>query len=280
MIIENIRLYRLAVPLTNPYYTKFGTFRNFDVTVAVVTSSHRKGVGESLAVSGYSWEGPDDVWNFCLKNAPACLGREAKEAIASLQNDVTLHPFSVSPLLTALETLFIERTTEQLSTFPLAGILNIKDENRLEEGVDALLQQGFSTIKFKIGYDVRDDLRKVAAIQKAVAGRALIRLDANQGYSCDDALTFVRLVNPEGIELLEQPFAADDWETMEKFAPQSPVPLMLDESIYHDEDILRAADNGHIRFIKLKLMKCGSIGNLIRSGRLVLENGLDSVYTS
>lgn len=277
MMIESVRLYRLAVPLTHPYYTKFGNFREFDVTLAVIQSASGAGAGESLAVSGYSWEGPDDVWNYCLRTAPALPGREAEEMLTSLQAEARNRPFSVSPLLTALETLFMERTTGASATFPLAGILNIKDENRLEEGVKSLLQQGFTTIKFKVGYNVEDDLRKVAIIQKAAAGRALLRLDANQGYSFDDALTFVRGVDPAGIELLEQPFAADDWKSMETFAPLSPVPLMLDESIYHDEDILRAAACGHIRFIKLKLMKCGSMAALIRSGHLVRKNGLELV---
>src|SRR5581483_12385926 len=106
---------------------------------------------------------------------------------------------------------------------------------------DEHISQGFSALKVKVGFDVAQDLKRVAAIQQAAAGRAGITLDANRAFNRERAIQFAAALNPEGIDQLEQPCAADDWESNAAVAAASTVPLMLDESIMSIEDIDRAA---------------------------------------
>ena len=60
-------------------------------------------------------------------------------------------------------------------------------------------------------------------------------------------------------------------------AEVSPVPMMLDESIYGMDDIERAAKLGAARYIKLKLMKMGSLESLARGIRRIRELGMEPV---
>ena len=80
-----------------------------------------------------------------------------------------------------------------------------------------------------------------------------------------------------GIELFEQPCAAGDWDAARAVADVSPVPMMLDESIYGMEDIERAAKLGAARFIKLKLMKMGGLDALAAGLRRIRELGMQPV---
>ena len=64
------------------------------------------------------------------------------------------------------------------------------------------------------------------------AGRAVIRLDANLGFSREDGCRFASFLDPAGIELFEQPCSSADWETNAAVAAVSTVLVMLDESIY------------------------------------------------
>jgi L-alanine-DL-glutamate epimerase-like enolase superfamily enzyme len=140
-----------------------------------------------------------------------------------------------------------------------------------------LLDAGFGTLKVKVGFDADRDARRVRLIQSIVAGRCLLRLDANQGYDRERGCAFAQGLDPECIELFEQPCAADDWDGAQAVAAVSPVPMMLDESIYGMEDIERAARLGAARFIKLKLMKMGSLERLARGIRRIRELGMEPV---
>ena len=82
-------------------------------------------------------------------------------------------------------------------------------------------------------FDVDADLRRLAAIQAAVAGRASLRLDANQAFSEAEGRTFASALDPAGIELFEQPCDKADWAANAAVAAVSRVPIMLDESIYN-----------------------------------------------
>ena len=62
-----------------------------------------------------------------------------------------------------------------------------------------------------VGFDLFADRQRLAFIQELVAGRAVLRVDANQGYSQADGVAFVSGIDPTGIELVEQTCAAGDW---------------------------------------------------------------------
>ena len=106
----------------------------------------------------------------------------------------------------------------------------------------------------------------MSAAQRAVRRRGLLRIDANQGYTLADARVLFRGLDPAGIQLLEQPFPVDRWDWMEVAGKETPVPLMLDESIGGEEDLRRASGIPNVRYVKFKLMKAGSIARL---GRLM-----------
>jgi L-alanine-DL-glutamate epimerase-like enolase superfamily enzyme len=99
-------------------------------------------------------------------------------------------------------------------------------------------------------------------VRDAAQGRAIIRLDANRGFSREDGLSFARGLDPDGIELFEQPCASADWDANGAVATASRVPVMLDESIYGLGDIERARPMEGIGFVKLKLKKMGGLDDL------------------
>jgi L-alanine-DL-glutamate epimerase-like enolase superfamily enzyme len=278
MRIRAVEVYKSQIPLTKAYHTAFGDLPYFDTILAIIYSENAVGVGESCPVYGYCWEKPDEAWQFVKEHGEKLVGEETEACIEQLRPYLSKFPYSVTPLLTALEQLAgrfprLEKDME----FPLAGILNITRREEVQDAVTSLLEQGYTTIKFKVGFDPEEDIVKVRSIQGLLEGKALLRLDANQSFSFDQALKFVKSIDPQGIELFEQPFPIKEWEAMRKFAPLSPIRLMLDESIYGEDDIERTSTYGCAQLIKLKLMKVGSFERLISQSQSVLKNGLGLV---
>jgi len=262
MKIEKINLYRIRVPLKQPYKIATAEMKNFDMTIVEIGAGGKDGIGEAMAgVPGYFWETPDETWNFARAESPVVLGMETEKAKAHLLSFQKKHPCAVTPFLAALETAAgspILSPPAQPQEVPLLGILQAADRAGTEQEVSEFLAAGYDTIKIKVGFDPRKDLARVKMAQEAIQGRARIRIDANQGYQFPQAETFIRGLNPEGIEFFEQPLKESEWVAMAALSKISAVPLGLDESIYGMESVEKARKLQCCRFVKFKLMKVSS----------------------
>lgn len=275
-----LRLHRLEVPLRTPYKLAFGLVRHFDtLLVEAVDSNGRSGYGEATVLTGYTDETVEGAWDCMRQWAQEILPIPSVQAREMLLARVAAAPFAVTGLVTAIDMM---REPEAFAVpaaarVPLLGMLNAESGSALEAEVDELLQRGFRTLKVKAGFDAVADANRLREIQRVVAGRASIRVDGNQGFSREDALRFAAGIDPQGIELLEQPCAADDWDAACAVARVSTVPMMLDESIYGLADIRRAAELGAARYIKVKLMKLGSLPRLAEAIELIRALGMEPV---
>jgi L-alanine-DL-glutamate epimerase-like enolase superfamily enzyme len=276
---ERVTVYRLRVPLRVPYRLAFGPVEHFDTLIAeVVAGDGRSGFGEATILTGYTDETIAGSWEAACAFVPEMMasGAALPAKIAKLGERL---PFTATAFGTALEMqrgsplLALERD----AAVPLVGLLNAKDEAGMHAEFDRMLAAGFRTIKVKVGFVLEDDIRLVRTFQKVVAGRALIRLDANQAYSAEEGVAFARALEPDSIELFEQPCAAGDWDAHLAVAKVARVPMMLDESIYGMADIERAAELGAAAYIKLKLMKLVTLEALARGIDRIRELGMQPV---
>ncbi len=279
-IVERLNLYRLAVPLTIPYKLSFGPVTTFDtLLVEAQDGDGRSGLGEATLLTGYTDETVDGAWDLMRSLAARFPGLPPDRCVELVAGVTQAAPFAATGLTTAMEMLQASSwlQVKEETRVPLLGLVNGSNARELEAEVGELLRQGFDTLKVKVGFDPEADGRRVARIQEIVAGRCRLRIDANQGYDRAQGCAFAAALDPTAIELFEQPCGAGDWDGARAVAAVSPVPMMLDESIYGMEDIERAAELGAARFIKLKLMKMGSLELLAQGIRRIRELGMEPV---
>jgi L-alanine-DL-glutamate epimerase-like enolase superfamily enzyme len=278
--IARIRLTRLQVPLKAPYRLSFGPLEHFDTIVVECDSADgRTGLGEATVLTGYTGETIEGSWRAAGEIAARLKGLESGAAHALLQPLVKKHPFTVTAFATALEMLEGNRylAIEREHAVPLLAGINGTGEDTVRQEFERYYGEGYRTLKVKVGFEVQKDLAHVRTVQRLAAGKARLRIDANQGYSAEQGVAFVRALDAADIELLEQPCPAGDWDGHLEVARASPVPMMLDESIYGLAEIERAAALQAARFIKLKLMKLGSLEALGRSLERIRALGMKPV---
>lgn len=278
--IEEITVRRLKVPLTAPYKVSLRTFHHFEPLVAELRDSDGSSAwGEAEIHAGYGHETAETGWAFCRCLAPRLIGRTPAEAVALLTPEAAGDPHAASILLSAAETLAGHPALKlgQPLVVPLLAPVHSMDPAKVGPEVEALLADGFRTLKVKVGFDVEADLRRLAAIQEAAAGRASLRLDANQAFTQAQGCAFATAFDPAGIELFEQPCDKADWTANAAVAAVSRVPVMLDESIYGLADIDRAAKVRGVGFVKLKLKKLGGISRLIEGLQRIRALGMEPV---
>lgn len=283
MIVDAITASRLRIPLTRPYRLAFGAVTHYDtLVVEIVTGDGRQGYGEATLLTGYTDETIDGAWALAAELVEALCGLPESDYRRHVDALASRAPFLVSAFACALDHAaghpLLDVDGER--RVPLLGLLQGEDESRLRDEFARLLGDGYRTVKVKVGFDAQADAHHVAVVQRVVNGRAAIRVDANQGYSVEQAVRFIDSVDPAGIELFEQPCAAGDWvahAAAADAARRRGLPLMLDESIYGIADIERAATEEACRFIKLKLMKFAGIDALTNALERIRALGMQPV---
>jgi len=182
-------------------------------------------------------------------------------------------------LVTALEMVTQRRLLETNGSvrLPLLTAFGSETPDAIAEEVEARLVDGFRTFKIKVGKDVDADIARVREIQRAVNGRATLRIDANRAYSRTDGCRFAVNLDASGVELFEQPCDADDWDANAAVAAVSTVPLILDEPICSFADVDRAATIPGVGLCKVKLKRFGSLEALAAVIRHIKKCGLQAV---
>lgn len=108
---------------------------------------------------------------------------------------------------------------------------------------------------YKIKVGVEGDIEMVTALRQHTD--AVFRVDANAGWTLEQALQKIPLLKELGVEFVEQPLAKDDWEGMKVLYEQSVLPLIADESCVVETDVEKC--HQHFHGINIKLTKCSGI---------------------
>ncbi len=261
----HIVLRRVRLPLITPYRLSYRTFEDFEpILVELRDESGRSGFGEGHISPGSSSETRTGGWAFAKRLAKAMPGMTPAEAKALVTTELHASPVAATALTAAIEMMEAHPLLEVRETarLPLLSPVNGLDSGEIQTEIEEKLEKGFRTFKVKVGKDLNADLERLSAIQSAVAGRATLRVDANRGFDRSDAVRFATRIDPNGVELFEQPCAAEDWDANAAVARVSKVPVMLDEPICGLGDIERAAGLEGVGYVKLKLKRFGGLSRL------------------
>ena len=280
MKLHELTLRTVRLPLIRPYVLSYRTFTEFEpIIVEVRDGDGRLGWGEGHISPGSSRETREGGWAFCREYAAAVVGKDTAEAKAVIAAHVGSSKVAATALLSAIEMLEDHPllSVARATRLPLLTPFNSSAPDAIEREVEQRLDDGFRTFKIKVGKAADEDAVRVKAIQRAISGRATMRLDANRAYSEADACRFAAALDPSGIELFEQPCRAEDWDANAKVASVSPVPVMLDEPICELADVKRAASIPNVGFCKLKLKRFGGLDLLREALDAVRQCGMEPV---
>jgi o-succinylbenzoate synthase len=290
MKITDIRFNMLRVPLKTPFKTALRTVDSIeDVIVTVHTDKGNVGYGEAPATAVITGDTHGSIVEAIKKYiGPRIVGEE----IANLNRITQLIQGSLeknSSAKAAVE-IAIYDLFGQLYNAPLYKMLGGGDpvittditisvdyiDKMVADSINAV-ERGFESLKIKVGKDIGVDIERVKAIYAAVEGRALLRLDANQGWTAKQAVYALQTLEDAGVrlELVEQPVKAQDLDGMKYVTDRVHTPIMADESVFGPAEVIdlirmRAAD-----IINIKLMKTGGLSKAIQIADICAMYGVE-----
>jgi o-succinylbenzoate synthase len=290
MKISDIRFGMLRVPLKTPFKTALRSVEQVeDIVVMVHTDDGHVGYGSAPATAVITGDTHGSIMDAVRHYiSPRLIGEE----IADLNRITHLIQASMeknSSAKAAVE-IAVYDLWGQLYGAPLYKLLGGGDpvvttditisvdyiDKMVADSIDAV-ERGFESLKIKVGKDIGVDIERTKAIHAAVEGRALLRLDANQGWTAKQAVYALQTLEDAGVklELVEQPVKAYDLEGLRYVTERVHTPVMADESVFGPMEVIelirmRAAD-----IVNIKLMKTGGISNAVRIADICGMHGIE-----
>ncbi len=280
MKITDIRFGMLRVPLKTPFKTALRTVDKVeDIVVSIHTDTGHVGYGEAPATAVITGDTHGSIVEAIQRYiAPRIIGQDISNLnriVQLIQNALEKNTSAKAAVEIAVYDLY-----GQLYNAPLYKMLGgggdpvvTTDLTISVDYIDKMVadsvravERGFESLKIKVGKDIGIDLERIKAIYAAVEDRALLRLDANQGWTAKQAVYALQALEDAGVrlELVEQPVKAQDIEGLKYVTERVHTPIMADESVFGPAQVIelirmRAAD-----IINIKLMKTGGISTAIQ----------------
>jgi L-alanine-DL-glutamate epimerase-like enolase superfamily enzyme len=278
MRITGISYGLLRIPLRTPFKTALRTVEALeDAVIRLETDTGHVGYGEApptVAITGDSLEGIFSA----LRNAigPALLGRDIVDLESNctrIQNALPKNTSAKAAAEIALYDLFAQLAGKPLYLVLGGGTprlstdltISVNDTEAMIADCEAAIARGFTALKIKVGRDPATDVGRLKAIYQAIAGRADLRIDANQGWNVPQTLEVMHALESDGMrfDLVEQPVRADDIEGLIAIRAAIRTPVLADESAFNLQQVERLIERGAADIINIKLMKTGGLSQAV-----------------
>lgn len=272
MLITHIKIIPVELNLRVPYQTAYHTSRVECVEAVFVRIETRRQGGVAWgcaafdpAITGETLEHVTQVCRACADRAydlnPLNIEFAMAELAALTQDspsarcafDIAFHDLlGLAAGLPLYRLLGGYRNRIQTSI-----TISIADVQETVELAGQRASQGFRILKIKGGLDPEEDVRRVRAVADALPDLVL-RLDADQGYTVQQALDVARALEGK-LEMLEQPTPAADLDALHEVTLYSPIPILADESLTGPPSALEIASRRAAHGMSIKLATCGGL---------------------
>jgi len=263
------------------------------VMVKLTSDTEVFGVGEASLLPFFTGETPEGVkliidnhlQPVLLDQDPFDLGRihhtldrtlphnsSAKAAV-----DIALHDLCGKLVNLPVYKLLGGRYHDKID---LTWAIGIKAPSATADDALSAIEKGFKAVKLKIGRDPRRDVEAVAAVRDTIGGSAAVRVDANQGYTPQEAIATIQKLQKYELEYVEQPIPAWDIKGLIRIRNAVPVPILANESIYTLQDALHLIKEDAVDLLGIKLIKTGGMYKARKIMALAEANAIECVLIS
>ena len=290
MKIKRVEPIAVSFPMKKPVFMAGVEIRQADnVLVRIEADNGVVGWGEAASAPTMTGETVESMMAAVAYLTAAVEGRPAEDiagTVAAMSTRMYANNAAKAAIEMALHDL-VGRATgrpahallggKQRSRMPILGVISTGELGSDLREAARKKADGYSAFKIKVGIDKPlVDGERTRRVCEILGREALISSDANQGWSADEAVQYVRAVADAGLAFFEQPVHADDIDGMAAVAAAATdIAIGADESIHSLEDIRRHHERDAARGVSLKTIKLGGLRGVMEAGRLCERLGLN-----
>ncbi|KLU66578.1 L-Ala-D/L-Glu epimerase [Desulfosporosinus acididurans] len=290
MKITDIKIGHISIPLKRPFKTALREVNSVeDVVVKVITDTGHIGYGEAPPTGVITGDTTGAIIgaieDHIKKHLIGLDINNFEEIMLKLDKAIVKNTSAKAAVDIALYDLY-----GQLYNAPLYKLLggyrkeittditiSVNTPEEMAEDSRAAIEEGYKTLKIKVGKNTNLDIQRMKAIREAAGFAVNLRIDANQGWGAKEAIYTLRKMEDAGlnIELVEQPVPAHDFEGLKLVTDHVSIPVLADESVFSPMDALKIIQMRAADLINIKLMKTGGIHNALKICSLAEMYGVE-----
>jgi L-alanine-DL-glutamate epimerase-like enolase superfamily enzyme len=275
MKITKIEAIPVRMPRPRPFKSSLGTQQaSENAIVRIYTDEGLVGIGEASSIWDRRGVGESETINGLL--AQALIGYDPTHiSEISAVMDSLLH--RSYPAKAGIEMALYDLVGKMLDTpvYNLLGgpvrervllshSLSMGDPEDIVEQATRLVEEGYQTLKCKVGRNLEADLQILDAIRSEV-GDITLRVDANMGWpSAKEAVRQIDELSIFDLELVEQPLHYSDMEGLRFVREHVEVPIMADESVWTPSDAMACIRANAVDVFNIYVAEAGGIGPAAR----------------
>ncbi|MDB5208702.1 MAG: dipeptide epimerase [Flavisolibacter sp.] len=270
-IIQAVEIYKLFIPLKEPFVISLGAIHNVqNIVVIIRTADGCAGYGECSPYMTINGESVDTCFIVGQYFAKVLKGKSALDIAGCIETmDKTI--YANSSIKSAFDIALYD-IAAQHAGLPLYQFLggennkvletdmtvSIGDPQKMKDDAMRFKTEGFPAIKVKLGGAKEDDIARIKAIREGIGMEHPLRIDANQGWgTADHAIEVLQALSEYNIEHCEEPISRYRFMELSKVSAASPIPIMADESCGDEWDAERLIALKACQMFNIKLGKSG-----------------------
>lgn len=287
LTIQRIELFKLSVPLIEPFTTSLGTDHAAEnVLVRISTGQGIVGFGECSPYMPINGESQDTCFIVGQYFAKALIGRDPLDIAGNVELmdriiygntsiksafDIALYDIAAQQ---AGRPLYAFLGGEKNKTIITDYTVSVGEPEKMAADALKIRDQGYPAIKIKLGKGGEQDIERVRAIRAAVGPEIPLRIDANQGWKVNEAITTLQALGEFNIQHCEEPIARWKYLKLKKVKKNSPIPIMADECCGDEHDAERLIELEACDYFNIKIGKAGGLFKALKMVRLAEKAGI------
>jgi L-alanine-DL-glutamate epimerase-like enolase superfamily enzyme len=271
MRITRLEAWLVELTLTEPYTIAYETVTSAaNVLVRLHTDGPLAGhgcaapdpavTGETPSGALSALQGAADILTGMDPTRPALVLDHARQALGEQPGPLAALDMALLDLLGQAAGLPLWKLLggwrERIRTSVTIGIL---DEQQTLEQAGRWLAEGFTSLKLKGGLDPAGDAARACKVRERAGPDVELSLDANQGYTLEQAEQFLRDSARANLAYLEQPTSRDRPDWLAQVQRLSAIPIMADECLLTPAHALELASARAVQRFNIKLQKTGGL---------------------
>ena len=281
LTIQQVELYKLSIPLIEPFTTSLGTdYSAENVLVKIITAEGIIGFGECSPYMPINGESQDTCFMVGQYFAKALIGKDPlqiEDCINLMDKIIYANTSIKSAFDIALYDIASQHAGVPLYKF-IGGennktiitdyTVSIGEPQKMATDALKIKAQGYPAIKIKLGKHGPTDVVRIKTIRAAVGKEIPLRIDANQGWGVEEAITTLKALAPFDIQHCEEPIPRWAFMELPRVKKESPISIMADESCGDEHDAERLIQIGACDYFNIKLGKSGGIFKALKMARM------------
>ncbi len=285
--IDRIEVYQSPIKLKEPFIISLGPLEYAQNLVVVIrTNEGISGFGECspfMTINGESMEtgfvvakylsqvllhqNPLDIATCSMVMDRVIYGNSSVKSAF----DIALHDIAARHASVPLYKYLGGNNDKKLVT---DYTVSLSSSDKMASDAVKIKDAGFQIIKVKLGENGEKDIERICAIREAIGSEIPLRLDANQGWSTDEAIRVLKALEPHNVQYCEEPIPRWNFMDLPKIKANCKIPVMGDESCCDHNDAQRLIDLNACDMFNIKLGKSSGIFKAQKIQRLAEKAGM------